>query len=332
MAGKYRRRTADGGETWTVSWVEGGRQCRRSLGRVTEAQAEAERKAIEHRLAIDPVAGPALEAFAVRYATWHAAEYPDSYYRVEQILRCHLLPALGGRPLMAIRPETVEGYKHARLAAGAAPGTVTKELRTLQAVLHRAELWDVIPRNPARGVRPPRDLASRPPRWYTAEELAAIYRASSGLEAAQWRLIANTGLRRAEALALRRADVDREAIRILSTSEARTKSGRWRHVPLTDGAREALERLKAAKGTAGHVLPRQHPRSLSRAFERAADRAGAGGHIHCLRHTYCSHLVAAGVPLRTVQLLAGHASARTTEQYAHLAPGHLRDAVRGLRL
>ncbi|MGB1305909.1 hypothetical protein [Pseudoalteromonas marina] len=39
-----------------------------------------------------------------------------------------------------------------------------------------------------------------------------------------------------------------------------------------------------------------------------------------------------GVPLRTVQVLAGHASVATTERYAHLAPGYLRNSVAGLNL
>lgn len=41
---------------------------------------------------------------------------------------------------------------------------------------------------------------------------------------------------------------------------------------------------------------------------------------HALRHTYISRLVMAGISLRIVQFLAGHASITTTERYAHLAP------------
>ena len=40
----------------------------------------------------------------------------------------------------------------------------------------------------------------------------------------------------------------------------------------------------------------------------------------------------AGVSLRKVQALAGHASIKTTERYAHLAPGTERDQVRALDL
>ena len=40
-----------------------------------------------------------------------------------------------------------------------------------------------------------------------------------------------------------------------------------------------------------------------------------------LRHTFCAHMVMAGVPLRRVQILAGHADYATTEKfYAHLTP------------
>jgi len=38
------------------------------------------------------------------------------------------------------------------------------------------------------------------------------------------------------------------------------------------------------------------------------------------------------VPLRTVQILLGHASIQTTEQYAHLSPDYLKDSLGNLNL
>ncbi len=101
-------------------------------------------------------------------------------------------------------------------------------------------------------------------------------------------------------------------------------------MPLNPGSTAALDALRGGKP---YVLPEVEATSLSRAFARTAERAGCPAGIHALRHTYCAHLVQAGVPLRTVQVLAGHASYATTERhYAHLAPGHLRDAVQSLTL
>lgn len=332
------------GASWVLNWSDSAGQHRKSLGRVTQAEAQAQLDALTQRLAGQvPAAGPAFSDWARQYADWHSREYPSSYFRVEQILRTHLIPAFGDRPLMCLGREELERYKHRRLEDGASPGTVTKELRTLQAALNHAERWDVIPRNPAHGVRPPKDLTSRPPRWYTRDELGALYAQELHVHPSTtvadrdahrgyrwtWQLLANTGLRRGEALHLRWSDVGREELRVISDPQARTKSGCWRVVPLSSGATMALDELRQDSQL---VLPRIRPESLSRAFDRTAERARVGGSIHCLRHTYCSHLVQAGVPLRTVQVLAGHASYRTTERYAHLAPGHLQDAARALHL
>jgi len=49
--------------------------------------------------------------------------------------------------------------------------------------------------------------------------------------------------------------------------------------------------------------------------------------FHDLRHTFASHIVMAGVDLRTVQALLGHKSIKTTMRYAHLSPSHTRKAV-----
>lgn len=66
-------------------------------------------------------------------------------------------------------------------------------------------------------------------------------------------------------------------------------------------------------------------------FKRDSKKAGIGGHLHRLRHTFCAHMVMAGVPLRRVQVLAGHADYSTTEKYyAHLTPAGDQDAVRKL--
>lgn len=58
---------------------------------------------------------------------------------------------------------------------------------------------------------------------------------------------------------------------------------------------------------------------------------GHAGSLRRLRHTFCAHLVTAGVPLRRVQLLAGHSDYKVTERYAHLAPGGAASAVSKLK-
>lgn len=340
MAGKYRR-----GKTWTLSWVQDGKQRRISLGAITEAEAEAARLAKEQQLGQHASAGPSFAAWAEHYARWHSREYPDSYFRVEQILRQWLIPAFGPIALLGITREIGERYKRDRLASGAAAGTVVKEWRTLQACLNHAVAAEVIPRNPLQHVRAPRDLVSRPPRWYSVDELAAIYRTELDVHPCAteedallhrtyrwtWQLLANTGMRRGEAQHLQWEHVGREEISILSTDDARTKSGRWRAVPISAGAQSALDALAPTRRK-GPVLPVLAPASISRAFRRTLHRAHLDGSLHCLRHTYCSHLVRAGVPLRTVQVLAGHASYTTTERYAHLAPSDLRDSIARLAL
>ena len=83
----------------------------------------------------------------------------------------------------------------------------------------------------------------------------------------------------------------------------------------------------------GLLWPGEGGRNLKRGeakwpLYRACMRAGlrrVGWHV--LRHTFASHLVMRGVPLKAVQELLGHEDIATTMRYAHLAPGVTRDAV-----
>lgn len=268
-----------------------------------------------------------LGGFIALYLDWHRHEYPDSHDYVRYILT-EVFGWLHPRAPAAVGPLELERWKRDRLDR-VRPTTVAKELRTLAAVYNAGIRWGLIEANPVRRVRRPR-AHHAPPRWYTAAELERLYAASSGEHAHWWRFMANTGLRASEAFHLRIADVRDGAVYVLSREGARTKSRRWRQVPMSPGAIAAFDALVGRNGT--HLLPRMHPKSLSRAFRKDARRAGLDGSLHALRHTFAAHLASNGVPLREIQLLLGHATLRTTEIYAHLAPERLQAAVHGLDL
>ena len=320
------------GNYWILSWTQDGRRRRQSLGRVDilpKRDVDACLRIKQYELStgarllnLHRRPAPRFDQFVRDYLLWHRMEYPASHYRVEQIVFDHLIPAFGLKPLNLIEPAEAEAYKTRRRFAVRA-STVGKELRVLHAILNRAVTLKVISDNPIGMVRAPQILDSRPHRWFDAGELERLY-AAAGARAPIWRLMANTGLRRGEAVMLRRLWISEKTIRVLSTEAERTKSGQWRAIPVTDGARLALAALEVE---GEYVLPRMRPESLSRACAQDLARAGLDGSLHALRHTYVCHLLLAGVPLRTVQLYAGHAHISTTEKYAYQVLRHDPDAA-----
>lgn len=322
------------GFSWYLQWRENGETKKLRYGRVaevSEAEVKSAAKAKEAELKFGKRILPSrliFSAFAETYKDWHALEFPDSHYRVAQIIDGHLVPFFGRYPIDAIPVTEAEKYKAVRMKHVSA-STVTKELRTLKAVINKAVEWEEIDRNPLRHVAPPRDMADAPPPFFTKEELLKLYIAAPEERAHWWCALANTGLRRSEALHLKKDHVGSDAVRILSDPGARTKSGKWREVPMNQAAAESIKEIR---GEDGFVFPRMVPRSLSRHFTNDTQAAGVGGSIHWLRHTYCSHLVMAGVPLRVVQKLAGHSTYRVTENYAHLLPGLLRNEAARISL
>jgi site-specific recombinase XerD len=129
------------------------------------------------------------------------------------------------------------------------------------------------------------------------------------------------GLRTAEVVGLRLADVDfdQEAVRVLG------KGGKERVVPLGERAAYALAlylrdaRPALARGACDAVFLSRRGRPLDTSHLRRLMR-----NPHRLRHAYATHLLEGGADLRTIQELLGHSSLSTTQIYSHVDARRLR--------
>ena len=117
-----------------------------------------------------------------------------------------------------------------------------------------------------------------------------------------------TGCRYGELCALTVADFN---VDVGAISIRRSKSGRARHVSLTDEGRAFFERLTAGRAATESMLGRWSASSQLRPMAAAVERARIEPRItfHGLRHTYASHAVMGGVPVIVVARLQQYAIA-----------------------
>ena len=143
-----------------------------------------------------------------------------------------------------------------------------------------------------------------------------------------------TGLRRAELTRLKVTDIDTErmVVHVLGG-----KGRKDRDVMLSPKLLEELRqywrglkhkpRTWLFAGGRWHSLTEQPmtDKVVWYACEQAAKRAGIDKpvHPHTLRHCFATHLLEAGVDLRTIQLLMGHSDLKATTVYLHLSHRHL---------
>ena len=180
----------------------------------------------------------------------------------------------------------------------------------------------------ARALEDGRHRSEIPPAVPDAEREAA----EDHQDAELIRVAAYTGLRQGELLALKWGDVEfgAEAITVSRALSAgipsSPKSGKIRRVPLSDQASAALDRLSrrdhftdADDLVFANALGRPLDDSALRRRYRRAQKAASVRELrfHDLRHSFGSHLAAAGVDVVTIKSAMGHSALRTTERYLH---------------
>lgn len=321
------------GEIPYLSFAQGGKRYRRSLGKVSAKEAERKRSAVEaeltHGVKILPRLPTVKDFLEKNYFGWYDAEHPTTGKQLRSETK-KFMEKFGHRNIDKLSAGEIERWKAARLTDDeAAPETVGKEIRRLKTAFSRGIEWGELDVNPMDGVRAPRGVRDVAVEFYTADALKSLYEANP-LRADLWRFLANTGLRRGEIAKATKRDIvaypNETRIRVESVSaKVRTKSGKRREIPLNLACDVALLGLP-------DKLVGVHADTVSDWFARDAKVAEIGGNLHRLRHTFCAHLAMAGVPLRRIQMFAGHADYKTTEMYAHLSPVGGLSEVMKLRL
>jgi len=140
------------------------------------------------------------------------------------------------------------------------------------------------------------------------------------------------GLRLTEGRCLRVADIDSSRLLL----HIHGKGSKDRYVPLPQKTLEHLRQLWRTHRSPQWLFPALTPQGqlrsgpndygpigrdgLQRAFGQALRQSAVrkAAHVHTLRHSYATHLLEAGVNLRVIQNILGHATPTTTAIYTHL--------------
>ncbi len=317
--------------TWLARWRDpGGAQRKKSFRRKVDAErflndlmAEMARGSY-----VDPVAGKvSFRSMAARWASSQMHLKASTSDRYASIVRHHLIPKWGGWSVNRMATRDIAEWLKSLHAAGVSAGTVRKVHRVLSLILDAAMVDSLIGRNPARGIRLPRQVASSP-RFLSGEELGRLVTAA-GHHGDEIALLAVTGLRFGEFAALRVGDFDemrrrltiRASVSVVGSRMVWTtpKTHRTREVSVPPSLVPAL--LSRAVGrpadavlftsSNGQVLRLNNWRR--RVFALACEGAGiAGLKPHDLRHTAASLAVRSGANVKVVQRMLGHASAAMT--------------------
>lgn len=274
------------------------------------------------------------------------------------LTRTHVLPVLGRRRLSAVKPSDVDSLTANLTGAPSTRRQVHTVLRLLFADACRDGL---VARNPVEATKRPSVPPSKP-RALTSQQVRDILTAAdSHRHRPLLVLVATTGLRRGEALALRWSDLDTTTgvLRVernltradghLTFGEPKTRRGH-RDVPLPPAVvrvltehrrRQAAERLAAGPGvwqdTTGLMFTTEvgtplEPRNVSRWYATVCRQAGVTDTgLHSLRHAAATAMLTAGVPVRTVADVLGHGDVGLTlNVYAASLPGQAAAATAGV--
>jgi site-specific recombinase XerD len=238
----------------------------------------------------------------------------------------HIEKILGDVPATQININHINIYKKIRHGQGASNKTINKEMYYISGILK----WCRDHKN--MDIRPPKIEKlpySRPiPMVLSTNEISRLLGACEGFHKVFILCLYTLGLRFSEARFLKWNDIDfsNMTIRVVQ------KGGSYKMLPLNDQLALELKSLQRKDKSEYVFVSRRTGKSICdirKSLMGICQRAGIRKKVnpHLFRHSIATHMMAAGINLRTIQAYLGHSQIGTTEFYTHVAMEHLRDAT-----
>ncbi len=290
----------------------------------------------------------------------------NTRYSFQGNLKNHIYPVIGNIRMPEVTSAQINALLLSFQAKGKSHSSCIKLYTILNLLFKTAYMQDVIDRNPMDKVQRPKQAKadegeSEEVERYTDEEtnyildcldLQVIHPKTGNVvydTPLKWRafvhLIADTGMRRGEALGLRwsAVDFDEDSVKILVTLnyspdkgiiESSPKTGKARTVYPDPDVMKLLKELKESQSNgnitdinaarSGYVFSEDgitpmHPTSPTHFFRKFGERFNIDNfHPHKLRHTFASSAITNGSDIASVSEILGHADKSTTlRMYTH---------------
>jgi len=316
-------------DTWYVYLTppKGGKRIRRSTGTSDKKEAQRIHDELKADLWKRKVSGSYLSDALTRWLKQRPRTRNEKN-AIKQFLQ--LYP---DRPIDEITgPDIAEALEDKSAATANRTITIVRAALNLE---HEAQKIGKPPKIPTRSSNNGRL------RWLTRTEWDKLYKELPAHIKPMAKFAVSTGLRQANVLALRWANIDMGR-RVMWVEAIRAKAKKAIGIPLSDEAMEALAAVHGDHDDYVFTYREKPVASVKTAFGKALARAGLGQWVlannpkdendkvfepdttwHDLRHTWASWHVQAGTPLAVLKELGGWATMDMVLRYAHLAPDHL---------
>lgn len=272
-----------------------------------------------------------VEDYALQWLeTYRAGNVSEPVYKATKSLIVHVvIPEIGHMRLKSVRPSNAQ--KVLSSVPGKSKNYYVKLRALLKSIFERAQGDHLIRDNPAEALELPTSEDGTHRSITEQERIDLLYKCTWSSFGPFVLTVLWCGLRPQEAIALRYEDVDQinhtlhvqRALKSDGTiGKPKSKAGD-RIVPIPP---QLWQRLRLRDGwifrdTKGNRLSKTSVRNAWRAM-------GFDFDLYDLRHTYCTDLQAAGVPIDVARYLMGHSSITLTSKiYTHMRDDTMQDAA-----